>query len=272
MRSPRQWRKRKGRFRQGRSVVAKGKVAARPGGLDTGIGSGKASCFAPGQVAAGPSVFATGQVAAGPSCFAPGQVAAGPSCFCHRTGCCRAVRFCYGTGLRSQKKFLRNPVPAPPDDPTSLSNRTGQNWPWRISVLLSAISHKEPPKKRWGSHALSLDLLVFTCHGWGQRVGRRRVAADIKGNGYRGARGKGCSARTAGVCLSAGCSVDPRELAGRTPFPDRDRRSPPWSRHPLSAAHRQPGQGQCPGRRHRTCLPGVPPQHRPLHLDAHQGL
>ena len=33
---------------------------------------------------------------------------------------------------------------------------------------------------------------------------RRRVAADIKGNGYRGARGKGCSARTAGVCLSAG--------------------------------------------------------------------
>ena len=66
--------------------------------------------------------------------------------------------------------------------------------------------------------------------------GGRRVAADIKGNGYRGARGKGCSARTAGVCLSAGCSVAPRELAGRTPFPDRDRRSPPWSRRPPSAA------------------------------------
>ena len=100
--------------------------------------------------------------------------------------------------------------------------------------MLSAISHKEPPKKRWGSHALSLDLPVFTCHGWGQRVGRRRVAADIKGNGYRGARGKGCSARTAGVCLSAGRSVAPRELAGRIPFPDRDRRSPPWSRRPPS--------------------------------------
>ena len=100
--------------------------------------------------------------------------------------------------------------------------------------MLSAISHKEPPKKRWGSHALSLDLPVFTCHGWGQRVGRRRVAADIKGNGYRGARGKGCSARTAGVCFSAGRSVAPRELAGRIPFPDRDRRSPPWSRRPPS--------------------------------------
>ena len=37
--------------------------------------------------------------------------------------------------------------------------------------------------------------------------GRRRAAADIKGNGYRGARGKGCSARTAGVCLSAGGTV-----------------------------------------------------------------
>ncbi len=57
--------------------------------------------------------------------------------------------------------------------------------------------------------------------------GGRRAAEDIKGNGYRGARGKGCSGRTAGVCLSAGCSVAPRELAGRTPFPDRDRRSPP---------------------------------------------
>ena len=100
--------------------------------------------------------------------------------------------------------------------------------------MLSTISHKEPPTKRWGSHALSLDLPVFTCHGWGQRVGRRRVAADIKGNGYRGARGKGCSARTAGVCLSAGRRSTPRELAGRTPFPDRDRRPPPWSRRPPS--------------------------------------
>jgi hypothetical protein len=70
--------------------------------------------------------------------------------------------------------------------------------------------------------------------------GKRRVAADIKGNGYRGARGKGCSVRTAGVCLSVGRRSDPRELAGRTPFPDRDRRSPPWSRRPPSATHRQP--------------------------------
>ena len=66
-------------------------------------------------------------------------------------------------------------------------------------------------------------------------VSRWRAAADIKGNGYRGARGKGWSARTAGVCLSAGCFATPRELAGRTPFPDRDRRSPPWSRHPPPA-------------------------------------
>ena len=150
-----------------------------------------------------PSIV-SGLFQAGPSGFVPGQIAAELSYNCSGSGCSRAVCFCSGTGLQSQKKFLRSPVPAPPNDPTSLSNRTGQNWPWRISVLLSAISHKEPPKKRWGSHALSLDLPVFTCHGWGQRVGRRRVAADIKGNGYRGARGKGCSARTAGVCLSAG--------------------------------------------------------------------
>ena len=50
-----QWRRRKGRFRQGRSVVAKGKVAARPGGLDTGIGSGKAGCFATKLLQAGSS-------------------------------------------------------------------------------------------------------------------------------------------------------------------------------------------------------------------------
>ena len=65
------------------------------------------------------------------------------------------------------------------------------------------------------------------------------MAADIKGNGYRGARRKGCSVRMAGVCLSAGRSVAPRKLAGRTPFPDRDRRSPPWSRRPPSAGRRQ---------------------------------
>ena len=70
----------------------------------------------------------------------------------------------------------------------------------------------------------------------------RRVAADIKGNGYRGARGKRCSTRTAGVCLSAGCSVAPRELAGRTPFPDRDRRSPPWSRRPPAAERTSGGE------------------------------
>ena len=70
----------------------------------------------------------------------------------------------------------------------------------------------------------------------------RRAAADIKGNGYRGARGKGCSARTAGVCLSAGCSVAPRELAGRTPFPECDRRFPPWSRHPPAAERTSAGE------------------------------
>ena len=40
--------------------------------------------------------------------------------------------------------------------------------------------------------------------------------------------------------MSAGCFVTPRELAGRTPFPECDRRSPPWSRCPPSAAFRQP--------------------------------
>ena len=77
-------------------------------------------------------------------------------------------------------------------------------------------------------------------------VGRRRVAADIKGNGYRGARGKGCSARTAGVCLSAGRSVAPRELAGRIPFPECDRRSLPWSRRPPSVAIRRPSCSRRP--------------------------
>ena len=88
--------------------------------------------------------------------------------------------------------------------------------------------------------AYSAPQLSAACFREVDGSGRRRVAADIKGNGYRGARGKGCSVRTAGVCLSAGCSVAPRELAGRTPFPDRDRRSPPWSRHPPSAALRLP--------------------------------
>ena len=77
-------------------------------------------------------------------------------------------------------------------------------------------------------------------------VGRRRVAADIKGNGYRGARGKGCSGRTAGVCLSAGRSVAPRELAGRIPFPECDRRSLPWSRRPPSVAIRRPSCSRRP--------------------------
>ena len=85
--------------------------------------------------------------------------------------------------------------------------------------------------------AYSAPQLSAACFREVDGSGRRRVAADIKGNGYRGARGKGCSVRTAGVCLSAGCSVAPRELAGRTPFPDRDRRSPPWSRRPPSAGH-----------------------------------
>ena len=182
MRSPRQWRRRKGRFRQGWSVVAKGKVAARPGGLDTGIGSGKASCFA------------TKLLQAGSSCTCSGIASGRAVLFCSGITSGRAVQFCSGTGLRSQKKFLRSPVPAPPDDPTSLSNRTGQNWPWRISVLLSAISHKEPPKKRWGSHALSLDLPVFTCHGFIWRASvRRRAAAPWRGTavavGERGSSG-----------------------------------------------------------------------------------
>ena len=88
--------------------------------------------------------------------------------------------------------------------------------------------------------AYSAPQLSAACFREVDGSGRRRVAADIKGNGYRGARGKGCSGRTAGVCLSAGRSVAPRELAGRTPFPARDRRSPPWSRHSSSAASLPP--------------------------------
>ena len=87
--------------------------------------------------------------------------------------------------------------------PCCLVPQTGRQWPWRISASLSAVSKKEPPEKGWSAQALSFDLQVFTCHGYI----RRRVAADIKGNGYRGARGKGCSVRTAGVCLSAGGTV-----------------------------------------------------------------
>ena len=87
------------------------------------------------------------------------------------------------------------------------------------------------------SSASSAPQLSAACSREVDGSGRRRVAADIKGNGYRGARGKGCSGRTAGVCLSAGRRSAPRELAGRTPFPDRDRRSPPLSRRPPSAGH-----------------------------------
>ncbi len=83
--------------------------------------------------------------------------------------------------------------------------------------------------------------------------GSRRTAADGGGGGYcgerlQGSRGKGCSVRTAGVCLSRGCSVTPREFAGRTPFPDRDRRSPPWSCRPPSAAPAACCQGHVAGK------------------------
>ena len=98
-----QWRRRKGRFRQGRSVVAKGKVAARPGGLDTGIGSGKAGCFA------------TKLLQAGSSCTRRGIGFRRAVLFLLQDRLLQGRPFCSGTGLRSQKKFLRSPVPAPPD-------------------------------------------------------------------------------------------------------------------------------------------------------------
>ena len=121
----------------------------------------------------------------------------------------------------------------------------------RNSLKLTAMQEIAPSKvrERFSTniyHSSISDLNVPEWVDWHlvplerEMSGNRRAAAIIKGNGYRGARGKGCSARTAGVCLSAGCSVAPRELAGRTPFPDRDRRSPPWSRHSSSAASLPP--------------------------------
>ena len=59
------------------------------------------------------------------------------------------------------------------------------------------------------------------------------------------------------MCLSAGCSVAPRELAGRTPFPECDRRSPPWSRRPPSAALRQPPSVSRPPSAALRLLPSV---------------
>ena len=82
--------------------------------------------------------------------------------------------------------------------------------------------------------------------GWHDMAPARIVGIDggwrriLRGTVTEEPGERGCSARTAGVCLSAGDSVSPRELARRTPFPDRDRRFPPWSRRPSSVAIRRP--------------------------------
>ena len=75
--------------------------------------------YAPGQGAAGPSIPCSGtgrSRAVHP--YAPGQGAAGLSIPMLRDrtqqGC---PSLCSGTGLRSQKKFLRSPVPTPMDGP-----------------------------------------------------------------------------------------------------------------------------------------------------------
>ena len=55
-----------------------------------------------------------------------------------------------------------------------------------------------------------------------------------------GEPGKGVFRQDGWRVFERGGVVAPRELAGRTPFPECDRRSPPWSRRPPSAAFRRP--------------------------------
>ena len=105
--------------------------------------------------------------------------------------------------------------------------------PWRISDLLSAVSPKEPPEKGWSAHALSFDLQVFTCHGYNRgNGGRRRISRGT----VTGEPGKGVFRQDGRRVFERGGSVTPRELAGRTPFPECDRRSPPWCRRPPPTA------------------------------------
>ena len=49
-------------------------------------------------------------------------------------------------------------------------------WPWRISFLLSVVSKIAPPGNGRTSHALSIDLQVFICHGLNGGSGRPATA------------------------------------------------------------------------------------------------
>ena len=115
----------------------------------------------------GRAVLVAGLVSAEPSCFAPGQIAAGLSYNCPGSGCSRAVLFCSGTGLRSQKKILRNPVPAPPD---------GQ----KPQMLLPPLK-EIPPEPRPCAHrrAKTADAAALRSNSSGALFLRHRTARMI---------------------------------------------------------------------------------------------
>ena len=139
-----------------------------------------------------------------------------------------------GTRIRSSRHS------GVPDDKVFRTSGTQNGWPERLRALFlpelppqMSFGTSEAAKNRQngstalkGGGALMLYHLICRCLPATATVcpvreverARRRAAADIKGNGYRGARGKGCSVRTAGVCLSAG-APSPARVSRTNPFP-----------------------------------------------------
>ena len=122
-----------------------------------------------------------------------------------RAACVRPLLFC------SDPKLTSFAYPAP----LSFSRHC---YPRSAPTLRERAPGSEEIRPDPSPFAYSAPQLSAACFREVDGSGRRRVAADIKGNGYRGARGKGCSGRTAGVCLSAG-ATSPARVSRTNPFP-----------------------------------------------------